>query len=135
MLFPRTGRFSRKMYVHSMNLYVAIIFSCRLFLMVSLATADFSDNKVFSFPTCLIYSYILVYNLKWHLSNCRHSRLCERYEMRENVAQRKTITLHFLLTLDFTTHIFFIPCAIYETIRSEERRVGKECRSRWSPYH
>ena len=20
-------------------------------------------------------------------------------------------------------------------IRSEERRVGKECRSRWSPYH
>ena len=23
----------------------------------------------------------------------------------------------------------------YITIRSEERRVGKECRSRWSPYH
>src|SRR3712207_9281894 len=22
-----------------------------------------------------------------------------------------------------------------ECIRSEERRVGKECRSRWSPYH
>ena len=25
--------------------------------------------------------------------------------------------------------------ASYEDIRSEERRVGKECRSRWSPYH
>src|SRR3712207_9215659 len=24
---------------------------------------------------------------------------------------------------------------IVKTIRSEERRVGKECRSRWSPYH
>src|SRR5258708_7425581 len=24
---------------------------------------------------------------------------------------------------------------IYEKLRSEERRVGKECRSRWSPYH
>ena len=26
---------------------------------------------------------------------------------------------------------------LYSTItrRSEERRVGKECRSRWSPYH
>ena len=24
-----------------------------------------------------------------------------------------------------------VPCAV----RSEERRVGKECRSRWSPYH
>jgi len=23
----------------------------------------------------------------------------------------------------------------YRWIRSEERRVGKECRSRWSPYH
>ena len=22
-----------------------------------------------------------------------------------------------------------------EKVRSEERRVGKECRSRWSPYH
>mgnify|MGYP000094090689 CR=1 FL=1 len=24
---------------------------------------------------------------------------------------------------------------IFAQIRSEERRVGKECRSRWSPYH
>src|SRR2546430_7224639 len=24
---------------------------------------------------------------------------------------------------------------LFEGIRSEERRVGKECRSRWSPYH
>ena len=23
----------------------------------------------------------------------------------------------------------------YDDTRSEERRVGKECRSRWSPYH
>ena len=22
-----------------------------------------------------------------------------------------------------------------KNVRSEERRVGKECRSRWSPYH
>ena len=25
--------------------------------------------------------------------------------------------------------------AIGDALRSEERRVGKECRSRWSPYH
>src|SRR5438034_11801260 len=25
--------------------------------------------------------------------------------------------------------------AVVGNIRSEERRVGKECRSRWSPYH
>ena len=25
--------------------------------------------------------------------------------------------------------------AFISLVRSEERRVGKECRSRWSPYH
>src|SRR3712207_9566922 len=25
--------------------------------------------------------------------------------------------------------------AVFRLYRSEERRVGKECRSRWSPYH
>ena len=25
--------------------------------------------------------------------------------------------------------------AVLQAVRSEERRVGKECRSRWSPYH
>ena len=28
-----------------------------------------------------------------------------------------------------------VPRAMVEKMRSEERRVGKECRSRWSPYH
>src|SRR2546430_7813293 len=26
-------------------------------------------------------------------------------------------------------------CNFFGIVRSEERRVGKECRSRWSPYH
>ena len=28
-----------------------------------------------------------------------------------------------------------IKVVILDALRSEERRVGKECRSRWSPYH
>ena len=28
-----------------------------------------------------------------------------------------------------------VEAAEAKQIRSEERRVGKECRSRWSPYH
>ena len=31
--------------------------------------------------------------------------------------------------------IFGITSEQYDAMRSEERRVGKECRSRWSPYH
>ena len=30
---------------------------------------------------------------------------------------------------------WFSSTPIKRDIRSEERRVGKECRSRWSPYH
>ena len=33
------------------------------------------------------------------------------------------------------TAIFWIDKAETKHCRSEERRVGKECRSRWSPYH
>src|SRR5256886_9872337 len=44
--------------------------------------------------------------------------------------------------LDFSTGVAldFFACndvitSVYALLRSEERRVGKECRSRWSPYH
>ena len=36
---------------------------------------------------------------------------------------------HFTATTTPCKKVFFL------NIRSEERRVGKECRSRWSPYH
>src|SRR5258708_32879653 len=40
---------------------------------------------------------------------------------------------NLLLTSDNRTTIFKL--TILRLMRSEERRVGKECRSRWSPYH
>ena len=46
---------------------------------------------------------------------------------------------HVLLTGYATDMCYGKTCAGYENLRSEERRVGKECtswcRSRWSPYH
>ena len=36
---------------------------------------------------------------------------------------------------DNVSDIPFSPIRKFFDIRSEERRVGKECRSRWSPYH
>ena len=42
-------------------------------------------------------------------------------------------------TLEETTKVLDLADRIAESpevySRSEERRVGKECRSRWSPYH
>ena len=40
---------------------------------------------------------------------------------------------HNLLLTSFIYNIVVIPIMLIA--RSEERRVGKECRSRWSPYH
>ena len=45
-----------------------------------------------------------------------------------------------LIVMTYNTHGFFMPGkdninAPTTVDRSEERRVGKECRSRWSPYH
>ena len=36
---------------------------------------------------------------------------------------------------DYIGNIIDDPCNFSVHSRSEERRVGKECRSRWSPYH
>src|SRR5574343_1688252 len=67
--------------------------------------------------------------------------------------QRKTIKFwcwlkSFVMCTNrtFPQTIFIICCAVHSPtftvnntvnnfVRSEERRVGKECRSRWSPYH
>ena len=44
------------------------------------------------------------------------------------------------LTVNMLQHYYDILAkdkfdALFGDLRSEERRVGKECRSRWSPYH
>ena len=38
-------------------------------------------------------------------------------------------------TLDIGDSVLVESSRSVEAQRSEERRVGKECRSRWSPYH
>ena len=35
----------------------------------------------------------------------------------------------------YISNITTLPLIVVASHRSEERRVGKECRSRWSPYH
>ena len=42
---------------------------------------------------------------------------------------------NFMLVQNAYSEIIFIDVLWPDVLRSEERRVGKECRSRWSPYH
>ena len=38
-------------------------------------------------------------------------------------------------TLNLIAGVYPVDAGMIHLNRSEERRVGKECRSRWSPYH
>ena len=40
-----------------------------------------------------------------------------------------------IFTIEFSAEEFNDATVKAYLLRSEERRVGKECRSRWSPYH
>jgi len=56
-------------------------------------------------------------------------RTCKLKLNEESIKQGK-----FRLCLDYQIKKCDGPCEA-KILRSEERRVGKECRSRWSPYH
>ena len=50
-------------------------------------------------------------------------------------ARAKSVFLLLDTSGTYTTEINKAQTIINYLLRSEERRVGKECRSRWSPYH
>ena len=54
-------------------------------------------------------------------------------DLRENSLEKSKIIANELKTSLEEKNIFHLRDIILT--RSEERRVGKECRSRWSPYH
>ena len=63
----------------------------------------------------------------------------DTYLLDDNIVRRKNqehdITLDIALELFKADKIDVLNPFLNEDLRSEERRVGKECRSRWSPYH
>ena len=82
----------------------------------------------------------------WHASNLEQSAL--GMTLRFNFANRETGRTGYCLMVqdrevgalgitETSPGYFSLGTAwqYLEGIRSEERRVGKECRSRWSPYH
>ena len=74
------------------------------------------------------------------LSNYRKSY--EKQELLESNCPKKPLELfkHWFKNADESNSVEETNAMTISTIgkdgyRSEERRVGKECRSRWSPYH
>ena len=59
----------------------------------------------------------------------------EKAVVADATADEKRTTLSLSLTVSDKKALKMMALERDTTIRSEERRVGKECRSRWSPYH
>src|SRR3989441_4421993 len=71
---------------------------------------------------------------------------CGAYYTLDSIAQYDELGLWSYRDIHFSRHGTLLNTAaslvtqapagyLVEELRSEERRVGKECRSRWSPYH
>ena len=62
-----------------------------------------------------------------------------QYFSRQEASQTQKRAVFFAETIDDAlrrlNHLPFVIAQNPVVVRSEERRVGKECRSRWSPYH
>ena len=69
--------------------------------------------------------------------------LYEKYDSVKKIIREADDTLGFSISkmmfegpdTELMKTEFTQPAILTASVRSEERRVGKECRSRWSPYH
>ena len=69
-------------------------------------------------------------------------RIFRKFGTRHHIAPKETLSifekfdiLGFISECYELLHVSGDECVLDDIDRSEERRVGKECRSRWSPYH
>ena len=84
-------------------------------------------RKSFSFSTFMyvyLYGFMNTYLIQWIIIYCSHYLFS--FSIVQDLAHGNPFKLASFWHKSLNT--FF-------TFRSEERRVEKECRSRWSPYH
>ena len=95
---------------------------------IKIADSDFSDWRILKLS-----------RFKGDIPGCFHpGKVDENYA--DVVFESKNITAGMGTAQNLDKHsqsdkIIAEPCIFIKNERSEERRVGKECRSRWSPYH
>ena len=79
-----------------------------------------------------IYMYIFIYHIFFVHSSVDGCLGCFHILATVNSAAMNTgVYVSFQISVLFSFHKY----PELKLMRSEERRVGKECRSRWSPYH
>jgi len=96
-------------------------------------TDAFGWQTIFIFLMIICLLTLLAVIAKLPETNKARTRSLDVKEQMDNYGQllRSVPFLGYALTASFASSTFFA----FASGRSEERRVGKECRSRWSPYH
>ena len=79
---------------------------------------DYEDENIDEVTLCKVLNYLLTYLVR--ITAC---------EINKNLS--KFMKSMYDRVFDGNYHNYYEKFVV----RSEERRVGKECRSRWSPYH
>src|SRR2546425_12864283 len=74
------------------------------------------------------------HRMVFHL-NLSEGNQGKRLRSLRQVGNRDLATIYHELFHAYFDYVDFASGTPRMTPRSEERRVGKECRSRWSPYH
>ena len=97
---------------------------------------DFGDYRPNPGQTLIFWAvsiliFLLMVTLGFMLVRIGLKLYVERRSNREG-SHIKTKLVIGALALSFMPVFFMV---LFSVHRSEERRVGKECRSRWSPYH
>ena len=96
------------------------------------------SNQVIKKLSCTIFCFAIIFSL------CS----CTKNDAAEGGTSEETDGIHAGLIYDEVNNLWYSNDDRYTALvdimkqdvtasadRSEERRVGKECRSRWSPYH
>ena len=71
----------------------------------------------------------------WYIYTIEYYSAIKNNEIMPFAATRMNLEIVILIEASQTEKDKYCMISLICGIRSEERRVGKECRSRWSPYH
>ena len=114
------------------------IYGCGVLLMILFFT-PLKGNLLLFYVVAVIVMTSWEYFVAWLLEVTTHVKYWDYSNSRFNLKGRVCLWVALVWGVLSYVVIFWIHPAVerlYLRIpRSEERRVGKECRSRWSPYH
>src|SRR5260370_23035072 len=96
-------------------------------MLASLMTWRFAVHRIFAYMSCFVLFFFFFssrrrhtrFKCDWSSDVCSSDLADQRPQSRQQFVQLERLG----------------QVIVGAGIRSEERRVGKECRSRWSPYH